>query len=346
MEVPIVAHRVRKAAGKGASVAFLNPAVYEYYFKPAAYVTAAPDAFVANLAAVLAAAASAAGTTVPAHLARAVEGVDRHGRASRGGASARRARRRSCCSATSRSVIRSTRRCARSRPALAAVTGATLGYLSEGANAAGAALAGATPHRGPGGQRCRALGLRRAARCSRRRVTPTSCSASSRRRIWPKAPRRCLRCAAPPSSPSRRSSPTSCSTSRTCCCRSARSPRRRARSSMPRAAGRASTPPPTCIGDARPGWRVLRVLGNELELPNCEYRTPSDVVADARTRARQTERALPPAETQYKGSFTSSGRPPGGGRRRARGADLRVDALVRRSEPLQETVLGARQGAA
>ena len=34
---------------------------------------------------------------------------------------------------------------------LAAVTGATLGYLSEGANAAGAALAGATPHRGPGG---------------------------------------------------------------------------------------------------------------------------------------------------------------------------------------------------
>ena len=65
MEVPIVAHRVRKAAGKGASVAFLNPAVYEYYFKPAAYVTAAPDAFVANLAAVLAAAASAAGATVP-----------------------------------------------------------------------------------------------------------------------------------------------------------------------------------------------------------------------------------------------------------------------------------------
>ena len=115
MEVPIVAHRVRKAARKGASVAFLNPAVYEYYFKPAAYVTAAADAFVANLAAVLAAAASAAGTAVPAHLARAVEGVavtDAHRAAAAG---ARRASRRSCCSAKSRSAIRSTRTCARSR---------------------------------------------------------------------------------------------------------------------------------------------------------------------------------------------------------------------------------------
>ena len=34
--------------------------------------------------------------------------------------------------------------------ALAEVTGARLGYLPEGANAVGAALAGATPHRGVG----------------------------------------------------------------------------------------------------------------------------------------------------------------------------------------------------
>jgi NADH-quinone oxidoreductase subunit G len=31
------------------------------------------------------------------------------------------------------------------------------------------------------------------------------------------------------------------------------------------------------VGDAREGWRVLRVLGNELELPNCEYQTAADV---------------------------------------------------------------------
>ena len=59
------------------------------------------------------------------------------------------------------------------------------------------------------------------------------------------------------------------------------------------------------LGDARPGWRVLRVLGNELELPNCEYRTPSDVVAELE-RELETEPALLPAETLYKGSFTSN----------------------------------------
>ena len=32
-------------------------------------------------------------------------------------------------------------------------------------------------------------------------------------------------------------------------------------------------------GDSRPGWRVLRVLGNELGLADCEYRTPSEVSA-------------------------------------------------------------------
>ena len=40
MEVPIVAHRVRKAAHKGASVAFVNPVEYTYHFKTAAYVAA------------------------------------------------------------------------------------------------------------------------------------------------------------------------------------------------------------------------------------------------------------------------------------------------------------------
>src|SRR5205823_552695 len=70
MEVPIVAHRVRKAARKGASVAFVNPAEYEYHFNTAAYVTAG-DALVENLGAVLAAAATAAGTQLPQHRARA-----------------------------------------------------------------------------------------------------------------------------------------------------------------------------------------------------------------------------------------------------------------------------------
>jgi hypothetical protein len=87
----------------------------------------------------------------------------------------------------------------------------------------------------------------------------------------------------------------------------------------------------------------LRVLGNELELPHCDYRTPSDVTAEIE-RELGAEREPPPADTQYKGAFVPNVRSVP-----VHAADLdlpiyAIDALVRRSEPLQDTVLG-RQGA-
>jgi NADH-quinone oxidoreductase subunit G len=100
------------------------------------------------------------------------------------------------------------------------------------------------------------------------------------------------------------------------------------------------------LGDARAGWRVLRVLGNELELPNCEYRSPSDVSAELE-RELESARDLQPTDTLYKGSFAPTARPVA-----IAGVNLEVpiyavDALVRRAAPLQETVLGrAGQGAA
>jgi hypothetical protein len=89
---------------------------------------------------------------------------------------------------------------------------------------------------------------------------------------------------------------------------------------------------------------VLRVLGNELELPRCEYRVPSDVTAEVE-RELGDARELKAADTQYKGAFAPTARAAA-----ADGASLDVpiyaiDALVRRSKPLQETVHG-RQGAA
>ena len=99
------------------------------------------------------------------------------------------------------------------------------------------------------------------------------------------------------------------------------------------------------VGDSRPGWRVLRVLGNELELPRCEYRSPSDVTADLE-RELDGAHVLFPEDAQYKGSFaphTHAALPVAG----TLALDVpiyEIDALVRRSQPLQETVLG-RQGA-
>ena len=40
MEVPMIAHRVRKAALSGTAVGFVNPERYEYYFPVAAHVDA------------------------------------------------------------------------------------------------------------------------------------------------------------------------------------------------------------------------------------------------------------------------------------------------------------------
>jgi hypothetical protein len=90
----------------------------------------------------------------------------------------------------------------------------------------------------------------------------------------------------------------------------------------------------------------LRVLGNELELPNCEYLNPSDVAAALEEEIGDA-RALSPADTQYKGSFAPSPRAAQVDYAALDVPIYAIDALVRRSEPLQETVLGrAGQGAA
>jgi NADH-quinone oxidoreductase subunit G len=338
MEVPIVAHRVRKAARKGSSVAFLNTAEYEYYFKPAAYVAAAPEALTANLAAVLAAAASAAGTAVPAHLARAVEG-----------AAVTDAHRAAAQALARKPALVLLGQIAQRHPqyadlralaaGLAAVTGAALGYLSEGANAAGAALAGATPHRGLGGRVVTRAGF------DARAMLETPRNAYILYGIEPSkdlaegaAALRALRGAAVVAFTSFVSdeleevadvllpTATFAETAGT----------------YVNAEGRWQSfdAAADAVGDSRPGWRVLRVLGNELELPKCEYLRPSDIT-DEIEREIGDARGLAPADTEYKGSFAPGARAASG----AEGAELDVpiyaiDALVRRSEPLQDTVLG------
>ncbi|HUY84295.1 MAG TPA: NADH-quinone oxidoreductase subunit NuoG, partial [Steroidobacteraceae bacterium] len=70
-EIPLLAHRIRKAAVTGrAQVAFLNPRRYEYLFPVAAYALSERD-LVADLAATVHAAAALAGKPVPAAAAAA-----------------------------------------------------------------------------------------------------------------------------------------------------------------------------------------------------------------------------------------------------------------------------------
>jgi NADH-quinone oxidoreductase subunit G len=154
-EMPMLAHRIRKAAVKGgAKVALLNPRRFELMFPIAGYVTSETD-MVGDLSALVHAAAGIAGRPVPAGVGSATV-TDAH--RSLIGALSHGARR---------AVILGT--LAQRHPAysqlkalsavLADLCGASVGCITEGANAAGAYLAGAVPHREPGGAPAASVGL-------------------------------------------------------------------------------------------------------------------------------------------------------------------------------------------
>jgi NADH-quinone oxidoreductase subunit G len=146
-ELPLIAHRVRKASLRGAQIHFINPARFEYYFSIAQYLIAPDGRDVAELAALLRAALGDA--AAPAGLESLLDGAKP--------AAAHRAIAKALKSGTRRAIwlgalsLRSghyseLRALGR---ALAAATGASFGELAEGGNAAGAYLAGVLPHRGP-----------------------------------------------------------------------------------------------------------------------------------------------------------------------------------------------------
>jgi NADH-quinone oxidoreductase subunit G len=154
-EMPMLAHRIRKAAVKvGAKVAFLNPRRFEMMFPVAAYAVAETD-MVAELTALVQAAASLTGKQAPAGVA-AANVTDAH-----------RAAVNALSNGTHRAVILGT--LAQRHPqysqlkalgaALADLCAASIGCITEGANSAGAYLAGAVPHRAPGGTPLAAAGL-------------------------------------------------------------------------------------------------------------------------------------------------------------------------------------------
>ena len=148
-EVPLLAHRVRKAAKRGAKVAFLNPARFDYLFPVAAYLESSPAKQLADLAAIYAAALD--GAAAPAHLA-ALVGAAQVNTAHRSiAATLKSGQKRAIwlgALALRHAAYADLRAVA---AALAAATGATLGTLAEGGNAAGAYLAGAVPHRDAAG---------------------------------------------------------------------------------------------------------------------------------------------------------------------------------------------------
>jgi len=154
-EAPIFAHRLRKAAVNGAQVSFVNSAEYEYYFDVADYLSG--DGLVKMLAAVMVAAAD--GKALPEHLIDVCSGIaanDVHRRI----AESLRANERSLVLlghiASRHAAYTAVRALA---AGIAELTGASFGTITEGPNTTGAHLAGLLPHRAQGGENRDVAGL-------------------------------------------------------------------------------------------------------------------------------------------------------------------------------------------
>jgi NADH-quinone oxidoreductase subunit G len=334
-EAPILAHRVRKAALRGAQVAMLNPARFPYFFPLRAYLTSPPADLVADLAAVLAAAAAASGKPVPAHLAAAVEAVrvtDAHRAMAHALLSGERRAVWLGALAARHAAFADLRALA---AALAEICAASLGRIAEGGNAAGAYLAGAVPHRAAGAKAVAQPGLtaremlsvplRAYALLGGLEPSLDTLASDSLRTL---ARAEFVVAITPFASAELKSIAhvllpmgTFAETSGTYVNCEGR---------WQSQAGAASA-----VGEARPGWKVLRVLGNLMNLEGFDYQSSEEVCAELRRACQGLE------PRAYQGSHAVP--PPADGAHAEEGAALtdvpmyQADALVRRALSLQRT---------
>ena len=338
-EVPLIAHRIRQGAlRRGAKVSFINPRAYDVRFPVTASLTSNGLGMAQHLAAVLAASLSAQGKVVPSHVAVALEGVTPSALHEAVAATLVVGDLRVIllgALAQHHAAYSELRALA---AALAGATGAKLGYLPEGGNAVGAALAGVLPHRAAGGRAVAAPGLNAVEMLGARLkayvlvggiesadLVPSSVNDSSLRSadcvvaITPYASEEVLAHASVilPSAVFAETAGTWVNVE----------------GRWQSVAG-VSKP----AGEARPAWKILRVLGNLLGLAGFEYDSSEEVRDELRHEL-----------DTYKGGMAAAAAfAPG----RLAAMDVTrevgiygVDAIVRRSAPLQATVDG-QQGAA
>jgi len=329
-EVPIIAHRIRKGAvRRGTRVAFVNPRPVDVLFPVEASLTSNGLGMAQHLAAVLAAAARAAGQTVPARLGASLEGVTPSAEHERVAAMLMKGELRLVLLGALAERHASFAEIRALAAALAEVTGARLGYLPEGANAVGASLAGATPHRGVGGRSVARPGLAAAEMIDARLrgylfvggLEAADLVTSSAAATAPQSAD-CVVALTPYASAEQLAASSVilpvaayAETSGTWVNVEGRW------QSVPGAA----RPP----GEARPAWKVLRVLGNLLGLAGFEYLSSEDVRDELRRELGE-----------YATGGSASSFVPG----RLASLDVtrevglyEVDAVVRRSAPLQQT---------
>jgi len=87
-----------------------------------------------------------------------------------------------------------------------------------------------------------------------------------------------------------------------------------------------------CVGDSKPGWRVLRALGNEIGLLDCEYQSAEEI-----RKVLQTELGDLKSDNHYRGKFSVDLGAQEMGKRVLDVPIYSIDGIVRRGVALQQT---------
>ncbi|MCC7410403.1 MAG: NADH-quinone oxidoreductase subunit G [Gammaproteobacteria bacterium] len=330
-EQPLINHRLRKAGLRGARLAVVNPVDFDFNWPVSARFVSAPEAMVSNLAGIArallgdgsGAAGALAGVTVEPDHQRVAESL----------------RQAQSAVVLLGNMALSHPDLARLRwlaDVIASASGARLGYLPEAGNSVGAALAGVLPHRGPGGQAVGA-GLNARALLESRPAALALYGLEPEFDCWDPA----LALAA-----ARAARFVVSFTAHRSAAMDEYAHVLLPIAGFAEAAGTyvncagdwqscaAAVKPP---GDARPGWRVLRVLGNRLDLDGFDYQDVAEVREELAARVHDRR---PPLAGCSRAADTL-GTPSQGLRRVTWLGPYSLDPLVRRSQALQRSPDGA-----
>ncbi len=336
-EAPIIAHRLRKAALAGARISFVSTREHEYFFDVADYLHG--DGLVEMLAGVVVAAKGR--KKLPASVAKLCTGISASDTHKRIAASLRDAEESLVllgCIAGRHAAYSAVRALG---AVIADMTGAKLGNITDGPNAAGAHLAGVLPHRERGGEKRATIGLDVAAMLDAAldavvlvNIEPDADIHATTDAVAKLAGQKYVIAISPFVSDGLLEAAdlllpmgTFAETSGTYV---------NAAGTWQSFAGVANP-----VGEARPCWKVLRVLGNLIDAPGFDYVTSEDVLEEFRAQLGDLE-----LNTSYKASTKFT---------KANGEDAladeidtplySVDALVRRATALQLTPAARRAAA-
>ncbi len=335
-EQPIANLRLRKAVlNNQAKIAFLNPRVFEFNYPVAQNISVCAQDMVAQLAAVAAAVYAVSDTDIPAHLSaviRQAEVTTTHKQLAQQLAAGKTTSVLLGNLAQMHPQFSALRQLA---DAIAKATSSTFGYLTDGCNAAGAWLAGAVPHRGAGGRtegvitgkNLSQLSAEKLAACLLVHIEPDTDAADANRLMAALQ-----------------------ATDFVVSISSYQSASLKQLADVLLPAANFTETSGTYVnveglwqnfkgilkpaGEARPGWKILRVLANLVELDGFEYLSSAEVASEVRGLCESIELSNSLASTVKL-------EPPSQANTLHRASDVPIyaeDAIVRRASSLQQTV--------